>query len=70
MHIDIQQQQEHQQQQQQQQQLQQQKQPIGAYQCGDLQLCVGRRQCYLTRREPLQGRRCYFACRVSSRFVN
>ena len=30
---------------------------------------VGHRQCYWTRREPLQARRCYFACRMSSRFL-
>ena len=24
------------------------------------------RNCYLARREPLQARRCYFACRVST----
>ena len=38
------------------------------YMCGELQFLVGHRKCYLPSHALLQARRCYFACRVSSRF--
>ena len=37
------------------------------YMCGELQFLVGHRQCYLPSHALLQVRRCYVACRVSSR---
>ena len=39
------------------------------YMCGELQFLVGHRKCYLPSHALLQARRCYFACRVSSRWL-